>query len=356
MSESGPANPSQMATNDLELEKAVESIMNPNDPINMDLDHTYSSNANIDSKELKRKRDQANEEYNSNKNGSNMNSRQIPSNRFGNTNKPNQGTGSDNIEETYSTLSTDNENYVAQVNEINYPIINITSQGSFLEDSFNMKELHNAIYSKKKDTSPGLDGVTYIEFVLPLNEVSIVICTDSLSAIMALENCSKGHKENGLIMMIFKLLVETQKRIYIQWIPGHIGIHYNERVDKLAKEAANDGVETQYLPVGTHITAPRPTRQSAVCWPSYGERIAAQFLTCKSTHVRTDTRPSWPHRARTVTDMFSLNFDGHVSVTSNSKETCSSTNSEIVALGLYTDMCGLTVTEPSPHRQKKKNL
>ncbi|KAG8251074.1 hypothetical protein J6590_088332 [Homalodisca vitripennis] len=95
--------------------------------------------------------------------------------------------------------------------------------------------------------------------------------------------------------------------------------------------------------VGTHITAPRPTRQSAVCWPSYGERIAAQFSTCKSILVRTDTRPSWPHRARTVTDMWSLNFDGH--------ETCSSTNSEIVALGLHTDMCGLTVTEPSPHRQ-----
>ncbi|KAG8338243.1 hypothetical protein J6590_005785 [Homalodisca vitripennis] len=103
--------------------------------------------------------------------------------------------------------------------------------------------------------------------------------------------------------------------------------------------------------VGTHISAPRPTRQSADCWPSYGERIAAQYSTCKSTHVRTDTRPSWPHRARTVTDMWSLNFDGHVSVTSNSKETCSSTNSEIVALGLHTDMCGLTVTEPSPHRQ-----
>ncbi|KAG8312432.1 hypothetical protein J6590_023038 [Homalodisca vitripennis] len=26
------------------------------------------------------------------------------------------------------------------------------------------------------------------------------------------------------------------------------------------------------------------------------------------------------------------------------------TNSEIVALGLHTEMCGLTVTEPSPHR------
>ncbi|KAG8286048.1 hypothetical protein J6590_068975 [Homalodisca vitripennis] len=54
------------------------------------------------------------------------------------------------------------------------------------------------------------------------------------------------------------------------------------------------------LKVGTHITAPRPTRQSAVCWPSYGERIAAQFSTCKSILVRTDTRPSWPHRHRYV--------------------------------------------------------
>ncbi|KAG8283630.1 hypothetical protein J6590_014154 [Homalodisca vitripennis] len=51
---------------------------------------------------------------------------------------------------------------------------------------------------------------------------------------------------------------------------------------------------------GTHIPAPRPTRESAVCRPSYGEIIAAQFSTCKSTHVRTDTRSSWPHRHRYV--------------------------------------------------------
>ncbi|KAG8260083.1 hypothetical protein J6590_104827 [Homalodisca vitripennis] len=62
--------------------------------------------------------------------------------------------------------------------------------------------------------------------------------------------------------------------------------------------------------VGTHITAPRPTRESADCWPSHGETIAAQYLTCKFRHVRTDTRPSWPHRGRTVTDSSGLNFDG----------------------------------------------
>ncbi|KAG8327572.1 hypothetical protein J6590_018011 [Homalodisca vitripennis] len=57
-----------------------------------------------------------------------------------------------------------------------------------------------------------------------------------------------------------------------------------------------------HIKVGTHITAPRPTRESADCWPSHGETIAAQYLTCKFRHVRTDTRPSWPHRGRTVTD------------------------------------------------------
>ncbi|KAG8242327.1 hypothetical protein J6590_068275 [Homalodisca vitripennis] len=92
-------------------------------------------------------------------------------------------------------------------------------------------------------------------------------------------------------------------------------------------------------------------KKSAVCWPSYGERIAAQFSTSKSTHVRTDTRPSWPHRARTVTDMFSLNFDGHGAVYERHHMLFTVvTNREIVALGLNTDMCGLTVTEPSPHR------
>ncbi|KAG8261776.1 hypothetical protein J6590_066307 [Homalodisca vitripennis] len=68
------------------------------------------------------------------------------------------------------------------------------------------------------------------------------------------------------------------------------------------------------LHVGTHITAPRPTRESADCWPSHGETIAAQYLTCKFRHVRTDTRPSWPHRGRTVTDSSGLNFDGHGAV------------------------------------------
>ncbi|KAG8243915.1 hypothetical protein J6590_035532 [Homalodisca vitripennis] len=33
-----------------------------------------------------------------------------------------------------------------------------------------------------------------------------------------------------------------------------------------------------------------PHRARHVCRPSYGERIASQFSTCKSTHVRTDTK------------------------------------------------------------------
>ncbi|KAG8291578.1 hypothetical protein J6590_057589 [Homalodisca vitripennis] len=89
----------------------------------------------------------------------------------------------------------------------------------------------------------------------------------------------------------------------------------NERTTSITQSSTKVCILKARLKAGTHITAPRPTHQSAVCWPSCGERIAAQFSTCKSTHVRTDTRPSWPHRARTVTDMWSLNFDGHADCT-----------------------------------------
>ncbi|KAG8315461.1 hypothetical protein J6590_070186 [Homalodisca vitripennis] len=73
--------------------------------------------------------------------------------------------------------------------------------------------------------------------------------------------------------------------------------------------------------------------------PTYGERIAAQYSTCKFRHVRTDTRPSWPHRARTVTDMWSLNFDGHGAAYER--------HHKIAALGLRTDVCG-NRAEPAP--------
>ncbi|KAG8307989.1 hypothetical protein J6590_006970 [Homalodisca vitripennis] len=62
-----------------------------------------------------------------------------------------------------------------------------------------------------------------------------------------------------------------------------------------------------------HTSTPRPTRRvSSVCWPPYGGRIAAQFSTCKSTHGRTDTRPSWPHHHRYVE--FEFRIRGHGAV------------------------------------------
>ncbi|KAG8277871.1 hypothetical protein J6590_033404 [Homalodisca vitripennis] len=119
----------------------------------------------------------------------------------------------------------------------------------------------------------------------------------------------------------------------------------------------------QSVLVGTHITAPRPTRESADCWPSHGETIAAQYLTCKFRHVRTDTRPSWPHRARTVTDSSGLNFDGHAASAMDVEKLIEEIRKFPVVYDQSndkyrnteykekrTDKCGLAVTEPSPHR------
>ncbi|KAG8305054.1 hypothetical protein J6590_078505 [Homalodisca vitripennis] len=80
------------------------------------------------------------------------------------------------------------------------------------------------------------------------------------------------------------------------------------------RQTEDDGIKIQILKAGTHMPAPCPTRESAVFWPSYVEGIEVQYSICKFRYVRTDTRPSCPHRARTVTDFWSFNFDGHGAV------------------------------------------
>ncbi|KAG8281223.1 hypothetical protein J6590_063423 [Homalodisca vitripennis] len=51
---------------------------------------------------------------------------------------------------------------------------------------------------------------------------------------------------------------------------------------------------------------PCPTRQSPECWASSGERLTAQYSTCKPKHVHTDTGLSKSH-----SHSLGLNFDGH---------------------------------------------
>ena len=67
---------------------------------------------------------------------------------------------------------------------------------------------------------------------------SIVIHTDSLSALQALQN---HESKNELVISCYniaKIIKEKGKHITLHYIPSHIGLIGNEEADKAAKEAA----------------------------------------------------------------------------------------------------------------------
>ena len=66
----------------------------------------------------------------------------------------------------------------------------------------------------------------------------VVVLSDSLSALLAIQRRSTDHH---MILLIFLQLLELTRRnvrIKLVWIPGHYGIGYNDVADELAKEAA----------------------------------------------------------------------------------------------------------------------
>ena len=70
--------------------------------------------------------------------------------------------------------------------------------------------------------------------------VNVVIFTDSLSALQALENYSSSQDRDicRLAQSLNKLLTSYDVQVTLQWIPGHEDVSGNERADRLAKEGS----------------------------------------------------------------------------------------------------------------------
>jgi ribonuclease HI len=81
-----------------------------------------------------------------------------------------------------------------------------------------------------------------LKFVASSDKSKCMICSDSLSFLLAIESCKTQNPFILKIVQIYKGLVAIGKHIIFTWIPSHIGIHGNTVVDKEAKNALDDPV------------------------------------------------------------------------------------------------------------------
>jgi ribonuclease HI len=78
----------------------------------------------------------------------------------------------------------------------------------------------------------------------------IVICTDSLSAVIGIQDRQTKHP---LVMEIQDQLMTTNSQAILMWVPSHVGIIGNEKADVEAKQATKELLCRHYRIVHTDI-------------------------------------------------------------------------------------------------------
>ena len=89
-------------------------------------------------------------------------------------------------------------------------------------------------------------GVQYIQQRNPTQRT--VIYSDSLSCLEALGNKNLNHPVIREIIQILAYLKEVDSVIEFCWIPGHVGIKGNEKVDRIAKEVIDHSMYATKIP------------------------------------------------------------------------------------------------------------
>jgi ribonuclease HI len=95
-----------------------------------------------------------------------------------------------------------------------------------------------------------------LSYIRSCGNGNYVIFSDSKSALQHVVRCTsknRGTPIGYLILSSICSLKNKNKNVILQWIPAHVGLIENEKVDTLAKEALNEGVEITCNPYYSDI-------------------------------------------------------------------------------------------------------
>lgn len=90
-----------------------------------------------------------------------------------------------------------------------------------------------------------------LSYVDSTNLNRVVILTDSKSSLQHLARCTSTFRGTPIAYSIIDTILKLQQKgisLVLQWIPSHIGIDGNEKVDSFAKLASSEGVSIKPSP------------------------------------------------------------------------------------------------------------
>lgn len=90
--------------------------------------------------------------------------------------------------------------------------------------------------------------ITSLDRAMLSPKSKIYVFSDSMSVLQALDSVKNWSKQSYMVLEIRKrihILRERGKEVSFFWIPAHVGILGNERVDLAAKSAIQEGTESE---------------------------------------------------------------------------------------------------------------
>lgn len=110
----------------------------------------------------------------------------------------------------------------------------------------------------------------------------ILICVDSKSALQHIARCASGIRGVSIAYTIISKLDEITRsgnKVKLQWVPSHIGISGNEKVDCLAKKGISEGIELNIKPDYSELL------------PKYKEKCHQNWI--EHFNLRSKTKAIW---------------------------------------------------------------